>query len=168
MKLTYSVDEVFEIAEQIERNGAAFYRRAAEQTDSEDARALFASLAEQEDGHERTFARLRQELIPAGAAVSVYDKDNIVAIHLQALADRQVFRRDQAMEDVLAGSESVPEILTMAIGKERDSILYYCGIRDIMDSDEQKHSIEQIIRQEQKHLDDLAAELENAGGVPGQ
>ena len=30
MTRTYNIDEIFEIAEQIERNGAAFYRRGAE------------------------------------------------------------------------------------------------------------------------------------------
>ena len=165
MKLTYSVDEIFEIAEQIERNGAAFYRKAAGITDNEDARALFLSLAEQEEDHERTFAGLRQKLVPDSDAIAAYDKDNIVAIHLQALADREVFRKDRNADDELTGSESMIDVLKMAMGKERDSIVYYCGIKEIMATDDQKKIIERIVIQEQQHLDNLAAELERAGAA---
>jgi len=162
MKLSYNVDEVFEIAQQIERNGVAFYRRAAEFSDSETACDLFMSLADQEEEHERTFAGMREKLVPAQSRVAVHDKDDIVAIYLQALAGRAVFNRAEEPEDVLAGTESPVEILQLAIGKERDAIMFYVSIRDLTGSAEDRGKIERIIRQEQQHAEDLAARLETA------
>jgi len=51
----FNADEIFEMAEQIERNGAKFYRRAAEQVTSPDGSELLLNLAVMEDVHEKTF-----------------------------------------------------------------------------------------------------------------
>jgi len=160
MNISYNIDEVFEIAEQIERNGAAFYRKAAEIAGSDSIRELFNDLAEQEDEHLRTFAEMRKKLVPQEASVAVYDKDEIVAIYLQALAGSEVFNTSQKPEDLLSGNESASDVLHLAIRKERDSIIYYAAVRSLMDSDENKGKVEQIIREEQKHLEDLTARLE--------
>ncbi|MHC4072124.1 MAG: ferritin-like domain-containing protein [Planctomycetota bacterium] len=62
MPVTISVFDVFEIAEQIERNGAKFYRRAAEISDDPDAHKMFLRLAEWEVEHERIFAHMKKQL----------------------------------------------------------------------------------------------------------
>ena len=55
--------EVFEIAERIERNGAMFYRKAAEIFfDNADIRKILLEIAEMEDEHERTFSKMRRQL----------------------------------------------------------------------------------------------------------
>jgi len=59
--LTYSAFEVFEIAEQVERNGAKLYRAEAELTSDPQARRIFLRLAEWEIRHEKVFARMKRE-----------------------------------------------------------------------------------------------------------
>ena len=46
MSYEFNADEVFEIAERIERNGARFYRRAAELSSAEEREDLRAELTE--------------------------------------------------------------------------------------------------------------------------
>ena len=51
MGLHYNLAEVFEIAEQIEKNGAAFYRRAADICESDMVQKFLLLLADQEEEH---------------------------------------------------------------------------------------------------------------------
>jgi len=59
MSIDFNADEVFEIAEQIERNGAKFYRTVAENVTDADKRKILINLAEMEDEHEQTFKTMR-------------------------------------------------------------------------------------------------------------
>lgn len=161
-KVSYNLDEIFEIAEQIERNGAAFYRKAAGFTDSDATRDLLTDLAGQEDEHEKTFAEMRRKLVAADASVAAHDQDETVALYLRALAGEYVFNLKQKPEARLTGKESVADILRMAIGLEKDSIVLYTGIKDAMGSDEDRCKIEHILGEEQKHIIDLDASLTKA------
>jgi len=59
----YSVNEIIEMAVQIERNGYAFYDEAAKRKDlDDDSRKLITWLRDAELDHEKTFLRLRDEV----------------------------------------------------------------------------------------------------------
>ena len=64
MGITFNADEIFEMAEQIERNGAKFYREAAEKSSDADIKKMLQDLAAMEDGHQLTFSQMRKELSP--------------------------------------------------------------------------------------------------------
>ena len=57
MMYDFNADDIFEIAEQLERNGATFYRTAAGAVTDADAKGFLLKLAEMEDAHEKTFAK---------------------------------------------------------------------------------------------------------------
>ena len=90
----FNADEVFEIAEQIERNGAKFYRRAAELAPGEDARALLLGLAAMEDQHVSTFAAMHEELRkekPDWLATPFdIDADDQAVLYLRAVAEGRI------------------------------------------------------------------------------
>ena len=152
--MAYNVDEIFEIAEQIERNGAAFYRKAASFSHA-DARDFLLDLAHQEDEHERTFAGLRADLVAAPKKVANYDQDDIVASYLRALAGQYVFHKNRKPQDVLSGKESLPDILTLAIQQEKDSIVLYLGLMDTLADSGDRDKVRRITKEEQQHLTDL-------------
>jgi hypothetical protein len=62
MGFEFNADEILQIAERIENNGALFYRLAADQCANARERELFLGLAISEDGHKETFAGMRKEL----------------------------------------------------------------------------------------------------------
>ena len=62
MSITFNVDEVLEIAEQIERNGAEFYRHAAGAAAAGGTRKLLEDLATWEEDHEKLFSDMRKTL----------------------------------------------------------------------------------------------------------
>ena len=60
MSIAFNADEVFEMAEEIERNGAKFYREAASKSTNREIREMFLNMASMEDGHLRTFQEMRK------------------------------------------------------------------------------------------------------------
>ena len=71
----FSADEIFEVAQQLERHGERFYRQAAARAAGE-ARNLFLRLADMENEHEKAFAGIREAFeLPA-----IFDPDGDVAL----------------------------------------------------------------------------------------
>ncbi|MDY6914322.1 MAG: ferritin family protein [Planctomycetota bacterium] len=155
--ITFNADEIFEMAEQIERNGAKFYRKAAEPADG-GCRKLLLRLAAMEDDHEKTFAEMRRNLSDAEKRPITADPDNEGALYLQAMADGKVFEADPAGQ--LSGQEPIEDILQTAIGLEKDSVVFYNGMKDVVAAGKEK--IDAIIKQELGHILDLTKQLKAA------
>jgi rubrerythrin len=159
MGLAFNANEIFEMAEQIERNGARFYRKAAERTKDEAGRRIFNDLAEMEDKHLATFKEMQKRLAAGDAAATTFDPDNQAAMYLQAMADRRVFDVTVDPSEQLTGKEPAADILHTAIGLEKDSIVFYLGMRDLVPERLGKGKIEDIIREEMEHIAILSSEL---------
>ncbi|MFA4986955.1 MAG: ferritin family protein [Candidatus Brocadiia bacterium] len=159
MTALFNAQEIFEIAEQMERNGAKFYRKAAEGATAAGARSLLVSLAEMEDTHERIFAAMRTRFFGEVNDEITVDPDSLAAKYLQALVEGKIFnlRGDPAAK--LKGTEKLHDLLTTAIGLERDTIAYYTGIKEIVPEDLGKDKIDAIIREEMSHVTTLTAEI---------
>ena len=151
MGITFNADEVFEIAEQIERNGAAFYRKAAEAV-SEENRSFLLDLAGMEDDHEKTFSEMRKALSGRERGSTVFDPDNEVALYLQAFAGGHVFDTKSDPSDFLSGGKTIREILNKAIALEKDSIVFYLGIKEMVPKRLGAERVEEIIKQEMGHI----------------
>lgn len=118
--MPFNADEVFEMAEQIERNGARFYRAAAKKIP--EVHQVFSDLAAMEDEHEKTFADMRAELSGIEVDPPVFDPDGQAQMYLRAMADEHVVNVKTDPVEQLAGKETPEEVLKMAIGLEKDSI----------------------------------------------
>ena len=62
MTFDFNADEIFEMAEQMERNGANFYRDAADNISDGKNKELLLRLADMEVEHEKTFVEMRKSL----------------------------------------------------------------------------------------------------------
>jgi len=150
MAFVFNADEVFEMAEQIERNGAAFYRLAAKQFPAQ--QRLLTIIAEQEDQHGATFSALRRQLASKEQEATAYDPGEEGAAYLRAMADRRVVDVSRQPKDILAGAESFADILKIAIGMEKDSIVFYVGMRDMVPPALGRDKLDLIIKEEEKHI----------------
>ena len=159
MSIKFSADEIFEMAEELERNGAKFYRQAAKNFKEPVKKELLLSLAEMEDQHEVTFESMRGQLSDAEREVTTYDPDHEAAMYLRAMADGHVFDVKQPPSEKLSGNESFSDILKIAIGCEKDSIVFYLGLRDLVPAKEGKDKIDAIIREEMGHISLLNKQL---------
>ncbi len=156
---TFNAGEIFEMAMEIERNGAKFYRKAAEGKAGRTSGALLLRLADMEVQHERTFAAMRDLLTTVEAASATFDPEDEAALYLRAIADGHVFPVKIDPSAVLSGKESAADVLKTAIGLEKDSIVFYLGIQDLVGKTLGRDKIDHIIREEMSHVTILSAEL---------
>jgi rubrerythrin len=153
MMYDFNADEVFEMAEQLERNGAEFYRTSARAISDPRAGALLVQLADMEDEHEKIFARMRAQLTASEKAQTVFDPEQEAVQYLKAMADTRVF-----FEKTIDTS-SMEAILKDAITAEKDSIVFYLGMRDAVPEEMGRRHLDQIIREEMGHIRLLSKEL---------
>jgi len=151
----FSADDVFEMAEQLERNGGKFYRSAMEKVDDEENKKLLRMLAEMEDEHEKIFAAMRAELTADEKATTVFDPQDESFLYLRALADTRVFFEKEI--DV----SSTREILKSAIQAEKDAIVFFLGMKEVVPTDKGKKQLETIIKEEMGHIRLLSGHLVN-------
>jgi len=153
MAYDFTADDVFEMAEKLEKNGAQFYRSAAENADDPEAKAFLMRLAEMEDAHEKTFALLRSNLSEKAKAATVFDPQHESALYLRALADTRVFFEKEI------DLSSMRAILKAAILAEKDSIVFYLGMKDLVPDTLGKDQLDKIIKEEMGHIRILSKEL---------
>jgi rubrerythrin len=164
MSIPFNADEIFEMAEQIERNGARFYRRAAEGAVDPRNRQLLLDLAAMEEEHEKVFASMRADLADKKQETAVFDPDEQAALYLRAMADGHVFDVKTDPLRLFTGRETVEDILRIAMGMEKDSIVFYLGMKELVPERLGKDRIDGIIKEEMGHLALLSNEL----AAPGQ
>jgi len=167
MEQPFNAGEIFEIAEQIERNGARFYRKAAEAATDAEARKLLNDLAAMEDGHEKTFAQMHQDLCRerSGWCPELLDPDSTDqgVLYLRAIAEGRVFDIKSDPSELLTGDESLAHILRTAIGLEKDSIVFYLGIKDAVPENLGRDKMDGLIREEMSHVTLLTKALVDLG-----
>ena len=148
--LYFHPGEIFAMAQEIERTGAHFYRAAAKTTALADLHELLLELAAMEDEHEKTFAAMQQGLSAKQGREAPRDEE--AALYLRAWADGHVFARKQEPAERLNGKETKEDILTRAIGLEKDSIVFYVGIKEAIPPEWGREKIDAIIREEMGHI----------------
>lgn len=158
MGIPFNADEVFEMAEQIERNGGKFYRAAAKKFPA--LRELLLNLADMEDQHEKIFAAMRSELSGAETEAPVFDPDGEAQMYLRVMADGHVFNLKADPAETLGGIQTPQDLLKMAMGVERDSIAFYVGLKESVSAKAGKDKVEAIIREEMGHIAILNEKLE--------
>ena len=158
MSTNFNADEILAMAEQIERNGAAFYRRAAEVTREPAAKARLAELAEWELGHEKLFREMRKGLTPAERTELSFDPDGDAVHYLRVMADRHVFNVNKNPTALLSGKETTQQVLDIAIGFERDSILFFQAMEGVVPPSVGKDKVQTVIQEEVGHVAFLSRE----------
>jgi rubrerythrin len=154
MSYDFNADDVFEMAEQIERNGSKFYRSAAEQDFlMPDETELLLELARMEDQHEKVFQSMRSELSGDEKASTVFDPSGEAALYLRALADIRVFFEKEI------DTASMEAILKSAIEAEKDSIVFYLGMKASIPQSLGKDRLDEIIKEEMGHIRLLSQKL---------
>lgn len=159
MRVSFNADEIFELAERIERNGAAFYRKAAGIVSDPNLQSRLRELAAWEDEHQKTFASMRAQLTEKEREPQVFDPDDDNSLYLAAMADRNVFDVDADPAELLTNDMTLEDILKMAIAAEKDSIVFYVGMQPFLPERLGKGKIDAIINEEKGHIALLSRQL---------
>jgi rubrerythrin len=159
MSMPFNADEVFEMAEQIERNGGKFYRAAAKKFP--EVSKLLLELAAMEDKHLKIFRDMRAKLSGTELEEPVFDPDGQAQMYLRVMADGHVFDVKADPVEKLANKDTPEDVLKMAIGLERDSIAFYVGLKEAVPSNAGKDKVENIIKEEMDHIVILNQKLQD-------
>jgi rubrerythrin len=152
----FNADEIFEMAIRMENNAGEFYRKAASlQSDTENKKFL-ESLAHMEDQHKKIFTDMRTTLKQHEKEPKVFDPYDEASQYLAAMTDTMGGEGSPSVADSLTGDETLEEILQTAVGLEKDTILFYLGIKDLIPVQSGQDRIEEIIREERMHVIQLS------------
>jgi len=151
MTISFHAEEVFEIAEQIERNGAKFYRRAAAIFDDSEICQLFVKLADWEVEHEKTFRDMRKRICGSNTTSMSFRPENALP-DPKVMAGLAIFGIRAEPTEELNGKESRDDILKKAVEKEKDSIVFYNGLKDFLSDAVDRSPIDRIITEEMQHI----------------
>jgi len=150
MDTIFGIDKIFEMAKNMELDGAQFYRQAVEKTSNDDIKQVLLDLAAMEDGHLKIFEQMRKELSKQNK--NLFSADNQVALYLKNMTDNRGGERIRSPLERLSGNETIKEILEVAIDGEKASMLFYIGLKEFVPNRANKDQIETIIKEEFSHL----------------
>lgn len=137
----------------IEKHGEAFYEAAAEKTDDAELKALFEDLADKEQAHYQAFENMLEDVEPAPAlqdeAVHEYQA------YLEVALDHAIFAGPDKAIRMAEEAEDREAALRAAMGFEKDTMLFYYDLREMVDEAD-RETVSNIIREEKTHLRRLA------------
>ena len=150
----FTASELYDIALGIERNGVAYYESLAQFATDQGLKDAYGKLADMERHHIDVFQALRSK---AGIGPVVPQEDeNEYRGYLRALIDSSVFTNDQVARDMARRAAGPAEALQLALGAEKDSILFYSEMRSLVPQRE-RDAVDQIVKEERTHVRELSA-----------
>jgi len=151
----FSGNELIEVALGIERNGIAYYSSLAKSTTDASLRGTYHHLADMEREHIKIFQKMlgsagKYKPTYAGATEEEYE------LYLKALVDSAVFIDDKIARQMAQRASSPAEAIQIALGAEKDSILFYSEMRDLVPKQD-RPTIDGIIKEEKSHVRQLSS-----------
>jgi len=151
MSISFSGSELINIAIEIERRGIAFYDVMTRSSGNAATRNIFQYLVDMERRHIQIFQGMLTE---ADKNQGSRAHSAEYAAYLQALLDSAVFTNDMVTSELAVNAESDIKAMELAMGAEKDSILFYYGMKDIVPKRVQL-TVDKIINEEKSHLRQL-------------
>jgi rubrerythrin len=178
----YSINEIIEMAVQIERNGYAFYNEASKRKDLDDkscelitrnwlrdkelypglpelsevkpATELIIWLRDQELEHEKSFLALRDDVELKSLELS--QDWELVALYLKTIVEGRIFNSEDSAIRRAIEAKNLAEIIDYAISFEKDTLLYFQTISNNISYPKAIDVLHKIINEEISHIIKLA------------
>jgi rubrerythrin len=109
------------------------------------------ALSQMEADHAEMFVKMRRQL-PEDMRTAVFDPNDQAALYLQAIADSSIAEGSPEVAAMMTGKESFKDVLKLAVELEKQAILFYLGIKDMVPERLGKDMVERIIKEEQSHV----------------
>jgi len=152
MSNIFAGSEIVEIGIQIEKNGRDFYNTLVEQSKNQKAKDIFKYLADEEEKHITAFRKILDSVHKYEPAES-YPEEYFA--YMNALAREHVFTQKNKGNEMAKNIKSDKEAIESGIEFEKNSIVFYEGMKKVVPKHDIK-LIEELIAQEQDHLKKLS------------
>jgi rubrerythrin len=159
MSIAFNAEEVFKMGMDIETNGEAYYKKAAELVKDPEVKKVLLHLMEEEQKHYITFKKLLESLPPKSSLPTVGDPEGQENLYLNALVKSRLFSNVREAEDVAAQVENAEEALKAALTFEKDTILFFQTMKSMTREDLGQAEIDMLIEEERKHVIKISEEL---------
>jgi len=141
----FSIREVIEMAVQTEKLGADFYEEMAEKfKDDVELQKFFSDMAGKEHVHEKRFSELKD--IIGDKEPDDWDQ---VEPYMRAFVESAFFLGKGKSTMHMKSIDNLKAAVGYAIAFEKETLLYYHGIRD---SVKEKDMLDEIINEERSHI----------------
>jgi len=148
MANVFAGSEIVEFGVQIEKNGRDFYQTLAKAMKAQKVKEMFDYLAGEEEKHIAVFKKILdsvEKYEPPEAYPGEY------FAYMSALASDYVFTQKDKGTEIAKKVKNDREAIEMGIGFEKDSILFYEGMKKVTPEYDRK-IVDELIWQEQGHL----------------
>jgi rubrerythrin len=159
--------EAVKIAQNMEKQGLEFYEAAAKGAAGLSARDTFLQLAEDEKKHLARFGELEEELQAKRREGPGYTDNEDIAAYVAHLLQIQVFHEEGDVARLARQMKSDYEALGVGMRAERDAILFYQEMIDLVDSKVAREAFSRILAEEREHLRILGDRSEHCEDFQG-
>lgn len=153
----FAGSEIVELGIQIEKNGRDFYNALVEQFKNQKAKETFKYLAGEEEKHIAVFQNILDSVHKYEPPES-YPGEYFA--YMNALARDYVFTQKDKGREIAKNVKGDKEAISLGIGFEKDSIIFYVGMKKVVPEYDHK-IVDRLITQEQDHLRQLSDLKEN-------
>ena len=158
MAVFFSGMELLQVAVRIEENGLVFYEQLMLSAKRPELKTTYEYLAGEEKIHKQVFIKMQES---AGKSYTVESYPGEEAAYLKSLADSMLFTPEKLKE--MAKKVSDEQALDLALGLEKDAVLFYTDMVGIV-REQDKKVVDWVIGQEKLHIKrilDLKKMLQN-------
>lgn len=152
--------EILDLAIQLEENGEAVYREAAEQASRPEIREMLLWMAEEEVQHTRWFSELKQEI--EACAINPFMEEMSRKVFGSILGDKSFSHKEVNFSKV----DRIQDLLKIFIEFEKDTILFYETLIPFIEDKNTLHYVRKIIAEENNHIKKLNELLADKTEVP--
>ena len=142
----FTLQEIYDLAIQIEKNGEDFFREAEKKTSKPTLKSLFLWLAEQEVKHSKWFMQKKASSKVESEPLAM---DEITGNMLKDILGDQRFSLGEVEIDRL---KTVEDLLSVAMEFEEDTIIFFRMVRSLLDDDDSMKGLDEIIEEETNHI----------------
>jgi rubrerythrin len=145
----FTLEDICNIAVQIERNGAEIYHNASKTAKNPKLAKTLSWMAGEEEKHAEWFGSIQSAIVLTPEQKKM---ENIGRSLLQDIVKSNTFSLDKSM---LENTDELAEIISQSVEFERDTILFYEVLLGFLDNAETSKQLENIIQEEWNHIEKL-------------
>ncbi len=151
----FTMDDLYEIAIKMEKNGESTYNDSAGKANQTDLRQMLEWMAEEEASHGKWFTSQRNTL---SLKIDEIQLKEMVPRVLEDMMGENAF----SLDDIdFSEIKSVKEMIQTFIGFEEDTIMFYEMLEIFIEDESVRNGLETIVQEEKKHVQKLEEILES-------
>lgn len=143
----FDIEEIIDLALQIEKNGEKIYRNAIKRVSDPSVCSLLQKLADEELDHVEWFSSLKENIKSTTDDPQLMEAGKQI---MNSVLGEQAF----SLKDVdFSKIDQIDDLMKLAIEFEKDTILFYEMIRPLIADSEDVDHLDGIIAEENRHID---------------